>query len=320
MERTLTLKFDTRLLVVLGALLVMVAVALPWSSLPAFVVGDLARSGIAGGGLLTLALALLVVVSLFIPRYWLDRVSLPAFILAVLIYLVAISALIRIIQLAGILELELGAQLGSLGSGLYLTFAGAALIMFGGLSRITPAADDEDPDSPLAQVLYERPWLGYAGWVALGAALVAACFCAWGIALLTRPVTLAASGSTPTPTFAPVPTEYLATPLIDVQLAPLGGVTSESQPPSIAATETLPFASTLPTPTPAPALPPTLPPTATQRPPTAPPPPSPTLPVLNVPTATMSPTSTPTSPSSPLGTPTHTATPTRTPTATGTPH
>src|SRR5512139_3351091 len=125
MDRTVTLRFDARTLVLAGAVIVMLAVWLPWSGLPSFVVGNLARSGWAAGGLFTFAFSVLAALSLLLPwRAW-GRVSLPAAILAALINLIALAAFARTIQYAAVLEMDLGAQLGSVGSGLYATFAGA---------------------------------------------------------------------------------------------------------------------------------------------------------------------------------------------------
>jgi len=319
MNRTVVLNFDTRLIVIAGALLVMIAVALPWTSLPSFVAGDLARGGIAGGGLITLGLAVLGLLSLLVPWHPWNRVSLPAAIAGALVYLVALSVFVRVVQLSGNLGIELLAQLGSIGSGLFLTFAGAVLMMVGGLTSVAP------PPSLAWLTVGNQPWLSYTIWLALGAALVASCLCAWGVGWLTRAYTLAASGqSNISPTFAPAPTSDFATPLVGVQLLPLGSVTAMSVPSASATLvrSTQPIRATLTssvaTPTAATGRTP-----ATQ--PSSPTPVlSPTLPVIGAPSATSAvtptpshtPTSTFTPKPSPQETPTITATPTTTVTVT----
>lgn len=217
MDRTVVLKFDTRILVVIGALLVMLAAWLPWTNLPSFVAGDLARRGVEGGGLITFALALLALLSLLLPWHPLHRVSLVAAILAVLINLVALIAFARVIQLSDSLGIHLSAQLGSISSGLALTFAGLVLMLFGGL------ADATSP-SPFARQIIDMinpRHMDVALRAALAGLLVASCLCAWGIGLLVRPYTLVGLGQAAA-TFRPAPTTFLATPLVDVHLAPLG--------------------------------------------------------------------------------------------------
>src|SRR5512139_1735082 len=167
MNRTVVLNFDTRMIIIAGALLVMIAVALPWANLPSFVAGDLARGGITGGGLITLSLAVLALLGLLLPWHPGNRVSLPAAIAGALVYLVALSVFVRIVQLSGNLGLELLAQPGSVGSGLFLTFAGAVLMLAGGLTSAAP------PPSLDWLTASNHPWLGYAVWLALAAALLA---------------------------------------------------------------------------------------------------------------------------------------------------
>jgi hypothetical protein len=324
MDRTLVIKFDPRTVVILGAVLVMLAAWLPWSSLPSFLVGDLARQGFAAGGFLKFGLSVLALLGLLLPWRPLDRVSLLAAILAVVINVASLIAFVRVVQLSTSLELDLGAQLRSIGSGLYLTFAGAWLMLFGGLASADP--------------LPGRSWLSYAAWGGMGGLLLAGCLCAWSIGLILRPVTLA-SPATPAATFGPAPTAYMATPLVDVQLEPLGSPgprppasptpnrpgsptiapSGQNIPPSPTTRRSSPTAtpttltpsnltpSTLtPTFVPPAQATPTRSPTATAHTPTA----SPT------PTPTSSPTSTPTTFTSPIDTPTATASPTPTPTET----
>jgi hypothetical protein len=309
MYRTLILKFDARVLVLVGALLAIVAVALPWANLPSFIAGDLARGGVTDGRLLTLGFSVLSAVSLLLPwRPW-RRVSLPAAGLAILSDWVTLYIFFRVIQLSRAWQVGLGAQLGSVGSGLYLTFAGAVLMLVGGLMDVMPVV--ATPASALARA--ERRWLGYAGWLALVSMLLASCLCAWGAGLWVRPYTLAAPHqATRTPTFAPAPITYLATPLVGVQLAPLGGNPTTSTPAALP-TPTFPpgtpQATLPPLPTIASALPsPTAPRVSSTLPP-------PTLPVIGGSTATSTTTSTPThtrtpttTQTSPLSTPNLTAT------------
>jgi hypothetical protein len=318
MNRTVVLKFDTRMIVIIGALLVMIAVALPWANLPSFVAGDLARGGAAGGGLITLGLAVLALLSLLLPWQLWNRVSLPAALVGALIHLVALSAFIRVVQLGGNLGLELSAQPGSIGSGLFLTFAGALLMLVGGLASVAPST------SLASLTVNNRHWLSYAVWLALATALLASCLCAWGLGWLTRSYTLTSGQAGISPTFAPAPTTDLATPLVGVHLLPLGSVTAMAVP-SASATLSRPTLQARVTLTSSPAAPTAQPgatPVAQPSSPTLPPPP--TLPVISVPTAThtatptpsYTPTSTFTPHPSPWETPTVSVTPTHTVTAT----
>jgi len=320
MNRTVVLKFDTRIIIIAGALLVMIAVALPWANLPSFVAGDLARGGVTGGGLITLGLAMLALLSLLLPWHPWNRVSLPAAIAGALVHLVALSVFVRIVQLGGNLGLELRAQPGSIGSGLFLTFAGALLMLVGGLAGATPST------SLASLTVSNRSWQGYAVWLALATALLASCLCAWGLGWLARSYTLAASGQSDiSPTFAPAPMADLATPLVGVHLLPLGSVTampvSSASATLIRPTQQIraTLTSSVATPTALAGVAPT-----TQSSPT--PLLSPTLPVIGAPTATRTatptpsytPTSTSTPSTSPLETPTVSVTPTHTATATAT--
>jgi len=300
MNRTVVLNFDTRMIIIAGALLVIIAVALPWANLPSFVAGGLARGGIAGGGLITLGLAVLALLSLLLPWHPWNRVSLPAAIAGALVYLIALSVFVRIVQLSGNLGLGLLAQPGSVGSGLFLTFAGAVLMMVGGLASAMP------PTSLAWLTMSDRPWLGYAVWLALAAALLASCLCAWGLGWLARAYTFSASQVNVSPTFAPAPTSDFATPLVGVQLLPLGSVAAMPVPSASATLirSTQPIRATLTSSVATPTAPAGRTPTAQPSPPTPLPPP--TLPVIGAATPT------------PIATPTQTATPTNTPTATHT--
>ena len=310
MNRTVVLKFDTRMIIIVGALLVMIAVALPWANLPSFVAGDLARGGAAGGGLITLGLAVLALLSLLLPWQLWNRVALPAALVGALIHLVALSAFIRVVQLGGNLGLELSAQPGSLGNGLFLTFAGALLMLVGGLASAAPST------SLASLTVSHRHWQSYAVWLALATVLLASCLCAWGLGWLTRSYTLASGQAGASPTFTPAPTTDLATSLVGVQLLPLGNVTAMPVPPA-AATLVRPTLQALVTLTSSRASPttpqggtPTLQPSS----PTPLPPAPPTVPVIGAPTATRTATSTPFT--SPQATPTVSVTPTATATPT----
>jgi hypothetical protein len=224
MDRTVVLKFDARVLVVIGALLAMLAAWLPWANLPSFVAGDLARRGVAGGGLITFGLALLALLSLLLPWHPLRRVSLAAAILAVLINLVALIAFVWVIQLSSSLGINLGAQLGNVGGGLALTFAGLVLMLFGGLADATP------PSLFVPQIIdmVNPRQMEVALRAALVGLLLASCLCAWGIGLLVRPYALVSPGEAQAAaTFQPAPTTFLATPLVDVYLAPLSTVSGD---------------------------------------------------------------------------------------------
>jgi hypothetical protein len=274
---------------------------------------------------------LLALLSLLLPWHPLRRVSLAAAILAALINLVALIAFARVIQLSDSLGIHLGAQLGSVSSGLALTFAGLVLMLFGGLAETTSP-------SPFARQIIDMVsprQMEVALRAALAGLLAASCLCAWGVGLLVRPYTLASLGQAQgAATFRPAPTTFLATPLVDVRLAPLGtpsggatvtaGTTMTvtaapirpTVPVSVAPTSAPVGAASPASPTPRggqPTVPSiaTLTSESTRSLPTqsAPTPASPTpTPVLSTPTLTP--------PVSPLKTPTASATPTRTPTST----
>jgi len=322
MNRTVVLKFDTRMIIIVGALLVMIAVALPWANLPSFVAGDLARGGAAGGGLITLGLAVLALLSLLLPWQLWNRVALPAALVGALIHLVALSAFIRVVQLGGNLGLELSAQPGSIGSGLFLTFAGALLMLVGGLASAAPST------SLASLTVSNRHWLSYSIWLALATALLASCLCAWGLGWLTRSYTLTSGQAGDSQTFAPAPTTDLATPLVGVQLLPLGSVAANPVPSASATLihQTLQARVTLTSSVASPTAPPGGAPTPQPGSPTPLPPAPPTVPVIGAPTATRTATSTPSyTPTStftpfpsPGETPTVTVTPTHTATVTTT--
>jgi hypothetical protein len=305
MDRTLVIRFDARTLIVVGAVLVILAAWLPWYNLPAFLVGDLARRGWDGGGLLTVALAMLAILSFLLPWRPFERVSVLAAALAVLINLIALVAFARVIQLSTTMEIDLGAQLSSVGGGLYMTFAGAWLMLFGGLAN----------GSSSAIWTWHRTWMGYAMWGGLLTLVLSACLCAWSVGILLRPVTLASSAK-PVATFGPAPTGYLATPLVDVQLEPLGPGQPQAVP-SRPATSTVPVA---PLTTAVPTARRTTPTTTSTRPPTATVSPSATPVKTATPTAFISPIQTPTTAPTATVTPsaTVTASPTATPTITAT--
>ena len=329
MYRTFILKFDARVLVLVGAVLTIMAVVLPWANLPSFLAGDLARGGVSEGRLLTLGLAVLAALSLLAPWHPFGRVSLPAAVLAALCYLVVLYTVARVVQLASTWEAGLGAQLGSIGSGLYLTFAGVLLMLVGGLAGVMQpvGASTFGMVTPLVSggVMTERRWVRYAGWLALVAALLMSCLCAWGAGLLGRPYTLAAAGqASATPTFAPAPSAYLATPLVGIAVVPLGTTSAPlprtplpvSPSPAVTSSGVSPLPPTIASVLPSP--------TVLRTSPTVGPA---TLPVIGAHTATLTatstvtrtatstptPTSTATSSTSPLATPTRTATPTNTP-------
>jgi len=240
MDRTLIIRFDARTLVLGGAMVVMVSAFLPWVSLPSFLVGDLAQRGLEAGGWATLVLGFLAALSLLLPWRPLNRVSLPAAGLSVFVHLIGLAAFVHAIQLATALEINTGNQLGAVGSGLILTFAGAWLMLFGGLGNAAP------PPS----LMWNRGWMGCAAWGGLLVVVLASCLCAWSIGLIVQPYTLA-SPAQPVATFGPAPTGYMATPLIDVQLEPLGNTgtggpaavltPTESTPSPVSATVTNPI-------------------------------------------------------------------------------
>lgn len=320
MDRTVVLRFDARVLVVIGVLLVMLSAWLPWANLPAFVAGDLARRGVDGGGLITFGLALLALLSLLLPWHPLRRVSLAATILAVFINLVVLTAFARVMQLSGSLGVVLGAQLGSVGSGLYLTFAGLVLMLFGGLTDATSPS----PFEPESIDIVTPGQIEVALRVALAGLLLASCLCAWGIGLLVRPYALVSSGpAQAASTFRPAPTSFLATPLVDVHLAPLSTVSGGVSVTPVTLTRPGIVLPATPTPAPVGAASSTSP-TPRKAQPTSPPTstllsdPTRALPTISAPTQTppVSPLKTPTA--SVTAQPNPTATATTTVTATGT--
>lgn len=292
----LTIRFDTRLIVLIGMMLVIVGAFLPWINLPTFLGGALAQRGLAGGGFLTLALGILGLVSLLLPWRFLRLTALPAAGLALVSTMVALAALAYVIWNLFSLSLNPGAYPHAIGSGLYMTFAGNLVALVGGLWPAHLAPATATPPSPTANS-GRRLRLELLIPAALIGLLASVCLCAVLASVLIGPIRTILKASAPAPTTQPspqpFPAELWVTPLVDVQVT-LWQVTPA---PTSSTPKALP---TAPPPTPRPHTP-TPSPSPTKLTPTLPGTVTPTL--RGTVTSTPVRTSTPTPPHSPLDTP-----------------
>lgn len=223
MGKMLIIRLDARLVVLIGLLLVLVGVFLPWVNLPAFLGGDLTRWGLTGGGFFTLTLSVLGLFSLLLPWRLLRRTALPAAVVALLSDFVALLALIGVMRNLYTLSLNLGAYPGAIGSGLYMTFAGALLAFVAGLWPVPNDALDSAPADGSATAWQGGPArLELLILAVLVGIFPLTCACAILAGVLIGPVSsvlqLGAAPITAPPTAGPSSSELLATPLIDVQV------------------------------------------------------------------------------------------------------
>ncbi len=298
-HRSINLRVDLRALAALGGALIILGSFLPWVA-PQFQPIVRVIGPATSGGWPILLFGVLAIILQFWPQFRTPRVSLPA---AALGFAAGIMALSSALNTIGLGRTLIGEQtispLTGVGIGIYLTLAGSLIAVLAGLA---PAPPNHEPAR--AEL---RLWK--ASTAVFGAMIVV---CGLGAVLFGSWIgSGGTSGGTPTP--SAVDAGMLATPLINVEVNPLGGTTEpESAPTSAPEQPTTAPPPTEVSPVATLALPSTSVPTLipTRVPPATPTPvPSPTE--TRTPTPTPTPTATATFPTSSLETPT--LTPTATP-------
>lgn len=299
-HRSITLRVDLRALAALGGALIIIGSFLPWVT-PQFLPVVRVFGPATSGGWPILLFGALAIVLQFWPQFRTPRVSLPA---AALGFAAGMIALASALNTIGLGRTFIGEQtispLTGVGIGVYFTLAGSLIAVLAGLAPMPPSHE------PARAEL--RLWK--ASTAILGAIVV---LCGLGAVLFGSWIGSGgiASGGPPTP--SALDAGILATPLINVEVDPLGESAGfdvvptptpakPTEPPTLTPAEPVPTAEL--TPTESPTLIPTREPPATA---------TVTATPTSSPTATMTPTPSATQPSSPLDTPTSTPTPTATP-------
>lgn len=294
--RAITLRVDLRVLAAIGGALIVVGALLPWVT-PTFEPFLRALRGATVGGWPLIAIGVVAIVILFLPRFRTPRVSIGVATLGLVAGVLALNSALNTLAVRDALVGDQSISSWSgIGLGVYLTLAGSIIAILAGLA----------PQPAYGEVSRVEVRLWQPSVAIFGSLLVLFVLGALGLGW-----TIGNSGpgrATPTP--QAFDTGILATPLINAQVNPLITGTPEitptqSAPAPIPPTPTAQIVPQLPSPT---HTPPVLEPTATWTP---------------VPTATDTPSPTPTQQQSPLTTPTVTSTPTTTttptPTTTATP-
>src|SRR5512139_2396510 len=302
-HRSITLRVDLRALAALGGVLIIIGSFLPWVT-PQFQPVVRVFGPATSGSWPILLFGVLAIVLQFWPQFRTARVSLPA---AALGFAAGMMALASALNTIGLGRTLLGEQtispLTGIGLGVYFTLAGSLIAVLAGLAPMPPSHEPAR-----AELRLWKASTAILGAIVVLCGLGAVLFGSW---IGSGGVT---TGGTPTP--SPLDTGILATPLINVEVNPLGesagfGVVQTptpaqpTEPPPLTPAE--PVTTVELTPTETPTLIPTrvLPVTTTA---TA------TATATPSPTATLTPTPSATLPSSPLDTPTSTPTSTPTPT------
>jgi hypothetical protein len=297
-HRTISLRVDLRALAALGGALIILGSFLPWVA-PQFQPVVRVLGPATTGGWPILLFGVLAIVLQFWPQWRTPRVSLPA---AALGFAAGVLALSSALNTIGLGRTVLGEQtispLIGVGLGVYLTLAGSLIAVLAGLAPLPPGHEPAR-----AELRLWKASTAILASVVVLCGLSATLFGSWiGSGGLTGP------GGTPTP--IPFNAGILATPLINVEVDPLGDDSGAqdipdqpTQPPTSTAapapTEDVPPTATTESQSEIPTLIPTRAP-----PPTATPEPSPTF--------TLTPTPSLTPPASVLATPTLTGTATLT--------
>jgi hypothetical protein len=298
-HRTISLRVDLRALAALGGALIIIGSFLPWVA-PQFQPIVRVLGPATTGGWPILLFGVLAIVLQFWPQWRTPRVSLPA---AALGFAAGVLALSSALNTIGLGRTVLGEQtispLIGIGIGVYLTLAGSLIAVLAGLAPLPPAHEPARAELRL----WKASTAIFAAVVVL-CGLSATVFGSWiGSGGLTG------SGGTPTP--IPFNAGILATPLINVEVDPLGEEATPTPDQPIA-----PPTADIPTDVPEPTeqiQPSATPETAAEIPtliPTRAPPATATL--EPSPTFTLTPTPSLTPPPSILGTPTLTGTATLT--------
>jgi hypothetical protein len=296
-HRTISLRVDLRALAALGGALIIIGSFLPWVA-PQFQPIVRVLGPATTGGWPILLFGVLAIVLQFWPQWRTPRVSLPA---AALGFAAGVMAFSSALNTIGLGRTVLGEQtispLIGVGLGVYLTLAGSFIAVLAGLAPMPPGHEPAR-----AELRLWKASTAILTSVVVLCGLSAVMFGSWiGSGGLTGP------GGTPTP--IPFNAGILATPLINVEVDPLGEETATPGAPQPTAAPEQPTEAVQPSATPEspfefPSLTPTRTPAATST-------------ARPTSTATLTPTPSVTFPPSSQATPTNT--PTSTPTATPTP-
>src|SRR5512137_2056037 len=263
-HRSITLRVDLRALAALAGALIIIGAVLPWVA-PQFQPVVRVFGPTTSGGWPIVLLGALAIVLQFWPQFRTVRVSLPA---AALGFAAGIMALASALNTIGFGRTLIGEQtispLTGVGIGTYLTLAGSLIAVLAGLAPIPP-----NHEPARAELRLWKASTAIFGSIVVLCGLGAVLFGSWiGSGGLV-------GGGTPTP--SPLDAGILSTPLINVQVDPLGsGTGSEGiQTPTVERpTELAPQPTPLiqPEPSVTPELPPTEIPTLipTRVPPVAP--------------------------------------------------
>jgi hypothetical protein len=309
-HRSINLRVDLRTLAALGGALIIIGSFLPWVA-PQFQPIVRVIGPATSGGWPILLFGVLAIVLQFWPQFRTPRVSLPAAALGLAAGSLALASALNTIGLGRTL---IGEQtispLTGVGLGIYLTLAGSLIAVLAGLA----------PQSPNHEPARAELRLWKASTAVFGAMVV---LCGLGAVLFGSWIGSGGTTGNGTPTPSAFDAGILATPLINVEVDPLGANAGpesglETTPAPVQAPE---IPTEVPSPTPKVIIPTrALPPaTAAVVIPTRAP--SATFTPTPLPTATMTPTPSATFQPSVLNTPTSTLTdtPTATPTPTSTP-
>jgi hypothetical protein len=299
-QRTINLRVDLRALVALGGALIIIGALLPWVTPLLAPFSRLLQSNATGGWTIAI-IGLLAIVVLFLPDFQVPRVNLAA---AVFGFVAGVIALSSALNTIGLQQALLGSQslspLSGIGLGVYLTLAGSIIAILSGLAP----QPDWAPEPAHAEIRLWQP--SFAIMASLAVILVVG-------GLFLGLWLGGGTGSSGTPTPKAFDAGQLGTPLINVQVNPLGtaepAATDAGQPPAPSSTIEIPTETPLiPLDTPTDIFESPQPTPELERPtPTDTPTPSLT------PTITTTPTPSPTQIESSLATPTPSPTPSSTP-------
>src|SRR5512139_2804740 len=218
-HRTITLRVDLRALAALGGALIIIGSFLPWVA-PQFQPVVRVFGPATSGGWPILLFGVLAIVLQFWPQFRAPRVSLPA---AALGFAAGTMALASALNTIGLGRTLIGEQtispLTGIGIGVYLTLAGSLIAVLAGLAPMPPSHEPAR-----AELRLWKASTAIFGAIVVLFGLGAVLFGSWlGSGGL-------AGGGTPTP--APLDVGILATPLINVQVDPLGSGTGIEEGPT----------------------------------------------------------------------------------------
>ncbi len=295
--RAITLRVDLRALAALGGALILIGSLLPWVTAPFEPVVRARQT--TGGGWPLLIIGVVSIVLAFLPRFRTARVSAPAAALGFAAGLLALNSLTTTLAVRdALIGVQAVSAWSGVGPGVYLTLAGSIIAILAGLA---PHPFHNEPARAEIK-LWHSSFAIYAALAVL--VILGAVALGWSLG--------GGGAGQASPTPPAFNTNLLATPLINVQVNPLGAAGPEEATPTEGGAPAIVPPTSTPTLAASPPEPPTPPPAEppTQAPPFVPLPTEPPIvfPPTETPTATPTPTVTP--PVSPLGTPTLTLTPT----------